>query len=50
MTFPPLLNDLAHLFALIFGQQVALLTGAMVGGSLLISLSIVVVGIVRGRD
>ena len=48
MIAPPLLDDLAHLFALLFGWQVVLLSGAMVAGSLFISLSIVVIGIFRG--
>lgn len=50
MQFPPLLDDLAHLFTVLFGSQVVLLSGALIAGSLLFSLSIVVVGIVRGRD
>jgi hypothetical protein len=49
MEAPPLLDDLAHLFSLLFGWQVVLLSGAMVAGSLLVSLSIVLSGIVR-RD
>jgi hypothetical protein len=49
MDAPPLLDDLAHLFALIFGWQVVLLSGAMVAGSLLVSLSIVIGGVIR-RD
>ena len=49
MEAPPLFDDLAHLFALIFGWQVVLLSGAMVAGSLLVSLSIVIGGVIR-RD
>lgn len=50
MDVPPLLDDLAHLFALIFGFQVMLLTGAMVAGSLLVSFSILAVSLWRGRS
>lgn len=50
MDFPPLLDDLAFLFSQIFGLQVAILSGALIAGSLLFSFSIVAVGIVRGRD
>ena len=44
-----LIDDLAHLFTVIFGWQVVMLSGAMVAGSLLVSLSIVLSGIIR-RD
>ena len=50
MTFPPMLDDLAHLFAVLFGPEVVLLSGVLIAGSFLYSLSIVLVGIVRGRD
>ncbi len=50
MIFPTMLDDLAHMFAVLFGPEIVVLSGAVVAGSLLFSFSIVAVGLVRGRD